>query len=137
MSTKTFDLQAEWHQACQEFMTVTGQDLGVRSPTAEQITAKLDELQEAKDVESYSKVGKAKHAVGNTMRAIQTIGGLLAQGAQMTGFGGPANMAMNCVSFFIDAGLRTRTLPTTSRTFLVESVPSWNVWRFMSRTAIS
>jgi hypothetical protein len=104
MPTKTFDLQAEWQQACQEFMTATGQDLGVRSPTAEQITAKLDELQEAKDVESRSKVGKAKHAVGNTMRAIQTIGHLLAQGAQMTGFGGPANVAMNCVSFFIDAG---------------------------------
>lgn len=104
MPTNTFDLQAEWRSACQEFIDATGIDLDVKSPTAEQITAKLDKLNEAKDAKNQSKVSKAKRAVGNTVRAIQTIGGLLVQGAQLTGFGGPANVTMNCVSFFIDAG---------------------------------
>ncbi|KAH7390941.1 hypothetical protein DE146DRAFT_618734 [Phaeosphaeria sp. MPI-PUGE-AT-0046c] len=104
MATHAFDLQLEWRNACQEFIDATGIDLDVKSPTAEQITTKLDKLNEAKDAKSQSKVGKAKRAVGNTVRAIQTIGGLLVQGAQLTGFGGPANVTMNCVSFFIDAG---------------------------------
>ncbi|KAH4940586.1 hypothetical protein HBI79_045600 [Parastagonospora nodorum] len=104
MSTSNFDLQAEWREACLEFIRATGINLDVKSPTASQIAAKLDELNEAKDIESQSKIEKAKRAVGNTMRAIQTIGTLLAQGAQMSGFGGPANVTMNCVSFFIEAG---------------------------------
>ncbi|KAL5370911.1 hypothetical protein DPSP01_014594 [Paraphaeosphaeria sporulosa] len=104
MSTSTFDLQAEWRETCREFISATEIDLSVKSPTAEQITAKLDELDEAKEAKSRSKVGKAKRAVGNTLRAVQTIGSLLAQGAELTGFGGPANVTMNCVSFFIDAG---------------------------------
>jgi hypothetical protein len=104
MSTSTFDLQAEWGEACREFIRATESDLNVESPTAEQITAKLDQLNEAKEAESSSKVGKAKRAVGNTLRAVQTIGNLLTQGAQLAGFGGPANVTMNCVSFFIDAG---------------------------------
>lgn len=104
MSTSSFDLQAEWREACREFMHATCIDLDVKSPTANEIAAKLDELNEAKDINSQSKVEKAKRAVGNTMRAIQTIGTLLAQGAQMSGFGGPANVTMNCVSFFIEAG---------------------------------
>jgi hypothetical protein len=104
MSTNTFDLQAEWRDACLDFISATGIDLDVKSPSAAQITAKFDEFNEAKDLESKSKVNKAKHVVGNTLRAVQTIGNLLAQGAQLTGFGGPANVTMNCVSFFIDAG---------------------------------
>lgn len=104
MSTGTFDLRIEWRETCREFISATEIDLDVKSPTAKQITAKLDELNESKEKESKSKVSKAKRAVGNTRRAVQIIGNLLAQGAQLTGFGGPANVTMNCVSFFIDAG---------------------------------
>ncbi|KAF2450919.1 hypothetical protein P171DRAFT_460386 [Karstenula rhodostoma CBS 690.94] len=104
MSNSTFNLQAEWREACWEFIRATQMDLNVKSPTAAQITAQLDKLNEAKEEEGSLSVGKAKRAVENTLRAVQTIGHLLAQGAQLTGFGGPANVTMNCVSFLIDAG---------------------------------
>ncbi|KAF2231419.1 hypothetical protein EV356DRAFT_518581 [Viridothelium virens] len=103
MTSEVLDLQSEWKETCDEFIKATRMDLNVESPNAQQILEKLDELKEAKVAESKTTVGKAKKVVGLTLHAVERIGGIAAQGASMAGFG-PANITMNCISFFIEAG---------------------------------
>ncbi|KAF2740355.1 hypothetical protein EJ04DRAFT_548404 [Polyplosphaeria fusca] len=104
MSVLRTDLQAAWADACAEFEKATDYDFKFTSEaaSAEDIVRRFDAAK-AKDAEAHHKMDKAKAAVGKTMVAIERIGAIAAQGASMV-FGSPADITMNCVSFFIDAG---------------------------------
>ncbi|KAL9088719.1 MAG: hypothetical protein Q9165_006028 [Trypethelium subeluteriae] len=106
MSTELPDLQAAWLDACAEFKKATGFDLTIkakdRSSDGRGIVDRFDAAK-AKDAESRQNMNKAKTAVDNTLKAIERIGTVAAQGVSMV-FGSPATITMDCISFLIDAG---------------------------------
>jgi hypothetical protein len=105
MSGEAPDLTTAWAEACAEFEKATGYNLasGPGGKTGNDIVNKFNAAK-IKDAEDRQKIDKVKTVIGKTVVAVERLGHIAAQGASMV-FGSPANITMNCISFFIDAGM--------------------------------
>ena len=112
MDNKLPDLQVAWVDACAKFKEATGFDLAA-SPESKSVNG-LDivnkfNAKKAKNDEAKQKIDRAKTAIGNTIKAVQRVGTIAAQGVSMV-FGSPATITMSCISFLVDAGFEYKNI---------------------------
>lgn len=110
MSADSSDLLVAWEEACVQFQKATGFDLGstTTKESKEDVVAKFNSVK-AKDEEDRQKVERVKNVVGRTILAVERLGQIAADGAAMV-FGSPANITMNCISFFINVGVEYKNI---------------------------
>ncbi|KAF1969307.1 hypothetical protein BU23DRAFT_477557 [Bimuria novae-zelandiae CBS 107.79] len=111
MSTNLPDLRTAWVEACTKFKEATGFDLAAAATAGEgrdDIVAKFNNVK-AKNAKDQQKMEKVKTVVGKTLVAVERLGQVAADGVAMV-FGSPANITMNCISFFINAGIEYKNI---------------------------
>lgn len=110
MSGESSDLSVAWEEACTQFQKATGFDLksATTRENGEDVVAKFNSVK-AKDEEDRRKVERVKSVVGRTIVAVERLGQIAADGASMV-FGSPANITMNCISFFINVGVEYKNI---------------------------
>ena len=78
-----YDLQLAWDQVCQSFAQTTRKDIRSKSLlTPEDIILQLKYLRE-EDAEKSAKHRVLKDILGNSLKCIQNLGGIVAMGASM------------------------------------------------------
>jgi hypothetical protein len=106
MSSTQSDLESTWGDVCAEFEKATGYQFAStpNGKSADDIVRKFEEAKvEAGDEKAQEKIDKAKDIVRRSVVVIEQVGIIVSQGASMV-CGSPPNIAMNCISYFIEVG---------------------------------
>ena len=106
MSSKRPDLESAWAKTCAEFERATGFkfESTCNGKSADDVVRKFEEAAtEARHGEAQEKLDETKNILRQTVVVVEHLGRMAAQGASMV-VGSPANIAMDCISYFIQVG---------------------------------